>query len=94
MATQNVFNSKWTEAAKAHVAYCEDKPEWMALALECVNKWGKQELILQHAIALALEDAYERGVRGEPPIEVIMEAPRVIRRSRPEIKRVLIRRTR
>lgn len=54
-------------AAKAHAQHSKDAPEWMSLALVAINKWGRQEYTLAHAVALALEDAYERGRRGDYP---------------------------
>lgn len=56
------------KAAKAHAQHGRDKPEWMDLALEAINLWGKQEYTLAHAVALALEDAYRRGEQGKYPV--------------------------
>jgi hypothetical protein len=55
---------------KAHLAFGEAHPEWMQQANGVVNGWGRKDFTLQHGIALALMDAYDRGARGEPPVYV------------------------
>lgn len=71
-------------AYKAHVKYFDDHPEWAALALYPINQWGTGKITLAHAVALALTDAYERGVANAYP-EVPRAAPAFVRRPRPEI---------
>ena len=83
---------------RAHMAYSEEKHEWMALAVRALAPWGNQERTLQHAVAEALEAAYAAGQAGEYPVAPEPEAPRVFRRTRtapePEPTPTVIRRTR
>lgn len=66
---------------KAHQAFGDGHPEWMQLANAVVNGWGRKEFTLQHGIALALMDAYERGERGDPPEYERPAEPRRISRT-------------
>jgi hypothetical protein len=71
------------KAVKDHLAYVKDSPRWARAGLAVVNRWGQKKSILQHEVALALEDAYNRGKRGEP-----MDFPEephtaMVRRTRP-----------
>lgn len=68
---------------KAHAAYAEEKPEWMHLATQAVNAWGRQEATLQQAIAQALEAAYASGVAGRYPEVPAPPVNPTIRRTRP-----------
>lgn len=61
-------SSAMQKAAQAHAQHGRDKPEWMNLALDAINLWGRQEHTLAHAVALALEEAYRRGEQGKYPV--------------------------
>jgi predicted GNAT family acetyltransferase len=82
--------------SKAMLAYVEKKPEWMQQALTCVNRWGRGEGVLQHLVALALEEAYARGAAGDyPEYDAPINTPTFIRRTRqiaPITRRVTRRR--
>lgn len=78
---------EWQRQYKNHLAYGKAKPEWMQLALEAVNGWGRGDYTLAHAVAIKLEEAYQRGEAGDPPQYTPPAPPRfqdgVLRRSKP-----------
>lgn len=50
--------------------FFREHPEWRGPAMDIVNEWGREEKTLNHAIADALEHAWQqgrKGVRPEPP---------------------------
>lgn len=79
---------------KAQEAYAQEHPEWMALAMQVINDWGREAKTLPHAIAAALQDAYERTT---PPAMPVSEARGgTVRRQRPAPQHApkIVRRTR
>lgn len=73
------------KAAAAFRAYAAEHPEWVALGLAAINEWG-DGVILQHAVAMALAQAYAMGVAGNYPAAPEPEPetpPPPMRRTRP-----------
>lgn len=69
---------------KAHIAFGEDHPEWMAWALKTINEWGRAEKTLAHAVAEALMEAYDLGdPPPEPPQPETHKPKTLIRRKQP-----------
>lgn len=78
-----------TERPSAHRLYMEfvrDNPDWIALGLAAVNLWGSGidgvRVPLQQVVAMAIREAYSRGLEGLPPRD-IPYVPQVIKRPRP-----------
>lgn len=73
-------------AYKAHMAYADNKPEWMQMACEACNAWGNGDGTLQVCIAQKLEEAYAMGRAKTPPVYTPPHASKsvngVMRRSR------------
>lgn len=70
--------------------FSEEYPEWVEQARQAIRPWERQEELLLKAVGEALQDAYERGRKGDYPAcnqlqEVVR--PRVVRRA-PAIHRV------
>lgn len=82
MDKQQVTQS-WQNRFQAQQTYLDTRPEWAALALAVVNRWGREEATLVHAVAEALEAAYQAGVAGEYPEPPAPPAIQRIRRVRP-----------
>lgn len=67
MAKGESDRTRWQKVADSHSAFGKDHPEWMGQAIEALKPWGEQTMTLQHAFAVALQAAYERGQRGDYP---------------------------
>ncbi len=67
----------------AQEKFSKENPEWAAAAMAAINRWGRGEATIMHAVGEALKEAYENGRNGvavvAPPPKVVS---RVIRRSR------------
>lgn len=57
---------RFQSALKRSQAFFEQHPEWKAVAAKVVNDWGNG-VMLNHAIALALEEAWHNGRHGIRP---------------------------
>lgn len=67
MAKGESDRTRWQKVADSHTAFGKEHPEWMGQAIEALRPWGEQTMTLQHAFAVALQAAYERGQRGDYP---------------------------
>lgn len=82
---------------RAHMAYKDEKPEWMDWAVRVLRPWNGEDRTLQQAVAEGLEEAFAAGQRNEPPTVEEPEPPKTFRRSRaaePEPTPTVLRRTR
>lgn len=70
MSTPNMNAQK---SFKAHEAFAKAHPEWVKLAMAPIKEWGTGEVTLPHAIAKALQEAYEMGKAGKEPAETRTE---------------------
>ncbi len=62
--------SKFEHAARQHIIYGKMHPVWMSRAVVGLAPWNEGTHTLQHAVAIALREAYEAGRRGEEMTEV------------------------
>ena len=68
---------------KAHIKFGEENPEWMKMALDIVNRWGRHEVTLAHAIAEGLMEAHQMGQNGDFPEPPPRPGAQVRRRTPP-----------
>lgn len=85
------------ELYKAHYAFDAENSDFMRMALDAVNSWGRGEATLAHAVGLALKEAWEMGAEGRSP--EIQKAPvtTFVRRSKPApapVRTSMVRRSR
>ena len=72
------------EAIAAQAAFGDEHPEFIAIAMRVVNRWGKGDVLLPHAIGEALQDAYIRGRDGRMPRDA-QPGAKIIKRSAPVV---------
>lgn len=71
------------DAYRAHIAYGEQEPEAMGLALQVINRWGSGEATLAQAIAEQLKACYNSGIEREMfPYEAPPPPSSVMRRAK------------
>lgn len=73
MAKADAERSAFEAAARRHMEFAEHTPEWMGRAVLALMPWNRAEVTLQHAVAIALQEAYQAGQRGDviEPIDFI-----------------------
>ena len=72
MSTPNIDAQR---AYKAQEAFAKDNKAWLRPAMAAIKVWGSGDYTLPHAIALALQEAYRMGQRGEPMRDEIEKTP-------------------
>lgn len=65
--------SAFAKVCIKHMKRGEEAPQWMGRAVMAIKPWNDAELTLQHAISIALEEAYNAGLRGDTiePIDFV-----------------------
>jgi hypothetical protein len=62
---------------RAHDLHGKQEPLYMKLALAAINEWGREERTLAHAVAVAIQTAYEAGKAGKTLIAPVFEEPEI-----------------